>query len=138
MTREVLRNPFFTVALDEAAAIARITRSAEPFPTPAEASNRWLEVSASLDRVGRKGRSLLTDLRLAPARNDPAFEQAVLAVIPRIHHAFRRNAVVVRLAAGVLQVRRHARQDRVDRLVTSSEEEALAYLKEADDPSAPS
>lgn len=127
---EVLHTPFFVVTVDEEAALCRITRTSEPFASAKEAQSRWLEVSAALDRVGRQDRCLLTDLRLGPARNDPAFEVAVRSVVPRVHHGFRRNAVLVRMAAGALQIRRHAREDGVERLVTDSEEAALAYLRE--------
>ncbi len=127
---EVLQTPYFVVTVDAEAALCRITRTSEPFPSAKEAQSRWLEVSAALDRVGRKDRCLLTDLRLGPARNDPAFEAAVRSVVPKVHHGFRRNAVLVRMAAGLLQIRRHAREDGVDRLVTDSEDAALAYLRE--------
>ncbi len=50
------------------------------------------------------------------------------AIVHDLHRGFRRNAVLVRLAVAVLQIRRHAREDGIERLVTDSEDEALAYL----------
>ncbi len=132
--QEVLRNAYFVVAVDEK--VALITRSSEPFPTVEESTKAWLGVSAALDRAGRAGRCLLSDLRLGPARNDPAFERAVLALLPRIHRGFTKNAVLVRLAVGALQIRRHAREDGIERLVTDSEEAAYAYFNEPPLPSA--
>ena len=70
------------------------------------------------------------DLRLGPARNDPDFEKAMRKVVARLHNGFRRNAVLVRMAAGALQIRRHAREDGVERLVTDSEEAAQSYLRD--------
>lgn len=128
--REVLRTPYFVVTVDEEPALIRITRTGEAFASAKEAQSRWLEVSAALDQAGRQDRCLLTDLRLGPARNDPAFEAAVRSVVPKLHQGFRRNAVLVRLAVGVLQIRRHAREDGVERLVTDSEDAALVYLRE--------
>ncbi len=126
---ELLRNPYFVVELEEAPRLILLTRTSEPFASVAEAAARWLEVVAALDRGGRGDRALLTDLRLGPARNDPAFEQAVRAILPDVHRGFRKNAVLVRLAVGAMQIRRHAREDGIERLVTDSEEAALAYLR---------
>jgi hypothetical protein len=128
--REVLRNPYFLIVVDEEAQLVRLTRLGEPFPDASEVSRRWLEVTSALDRAGRSGRGLYTDLRLGPARNDPAFEQAVRAVLPLIHRGFVCNAVLVKLAVGALQIRRHAREDGIDRLVSDSPEEAERYLRE--------
>lgn len=128
--REVLRTQWFVVMVDDHEGIVRLTRTAEPFATVEEVTRGWLEVSAALDRIGRKGRSLLSDLRLGPARNEPAFEAAVMAVVPKIHAGFRRNVVLVRMAVGALQIRRHAKTDGIERLVTDSEDDALAYLRE--------
>ncbi len=129
---QLLKNRYFVVTLEEEAKLIRITRTETPFPSVDEVTSRWLTIRAILDREGREGRGLLIDLRLGPARNDPAFEEAVRAVLPTIHRGFRRNAVLVRLAVGALQIRRHAREDGVERLVTHSEEEALAYCLEPD------
>ena len=126
--REVLRTVYFVVEVNER--LARITRTTEPFPSVQAVTDGWLGVSAALDRAGRTGRGLLVDLRLGPARNDPDFERAVVALVPRVHRGFGRNAVLVRMAAGALQIRRHAREDGIDRLVTDSEEVAYAYLEE--------
>lgn len=128
--RELLRNPYFVVTLYEEEELIRLTRTEEPFSSLEEVASRWLEVCAVFDRAGRKGRALLSDLRRAPARNDPEFEKTVRSILPHIHRQFRRNAVLVRLAVGGLQIRRHAREDGIERLVTDSEEEAWAYCRE--------
>ena len=69
-------------------------------------------------------------MRLAPARNDPEFEKTVTALLPAVHAGFLRNAVLAKLAVGALQIRRLAKSDGIERLITSSEDEALRYLKE--------
>jgi len=128
---EILRTPYFVVRFDAAEKIVRMWRSSEPFPNLESVTQGWLELVAGLDRLGRSGRCLLADLRDGPARNDPAFEQAVLQVVPRVHAGYLRNAILVKLAAGALQIKRHAKSDGIERLITSSEDEALAYLREA-------
>jgi hypothetical protein len=128
--REVLHSPYFVVTVDDHEGIVRVVRTTLPFATVAEVTRGWLDVVAALDRAGRKGRSLLADLRLGPARNEPDFEQAVRAIVPRVHAGFVRNAVLVRMAVGALQIRRHAKSDGIDRFVTDSEDEAIAYMRD--------
>lgn len=128
--REILRTPYFVMHLDESAQLVRMWRTSEPFPSLEAVRAGWQSVIDACDRVGRKGRCYLADLRAGPARNDPAFEQIISAMIPRIHAGFLRNAVLVKLAIGALQIKRHAKGDGIDRLITSSEQEALAYLRD--------
>lgn len=127
MGRVLLKTIHFVVT-EESELLIRLTRTSETVGVGAEAVALWMEVSDVLDRAGRKGRCLLCDLRLAPSRNDPEFERTMRQVVPKIHQGFTRNAVLVRMAAGALQVRRHAREDGFERLITDSEEQALEYL----------
>jgi len=127
MGRVLLRTIHFVV-IEESEQLIRLTRTSEPVGVGDDAVARWMEVSEVLDRAGRKGRFLLCDLRASPPRNDPEFERTMGQVVPKIHQGFARNAVVVRMAAGALQVRRHAREDGIERLITDSEEQALDYL----------
>ncbi len=105
-------------------------RTSEPFPNLQAVRAGYESVIEAFDRVGREGRCLLSDLRAGPARNDPEFERIVIPMIPLLHVGFLRNAILVQLAVGALQIKRHAKSDGVERLITSSEEEALRYLKE--------
>lgn len=127
---ELLRTRYFVVRIDARTRIVYLWRSPEPFATLDEARRGWLSVVDALDRCGRLSRCLLTDLRDGPARNDPEYESIVREVVPRVHAGFLRNAVLVRMAAGALQIKRHARGDGIERLITSNEQEAIEYLKE--------
>ena len=128
--REILRTPYLVMHVDDSAQLVRMQRTSEPFPSLDEVRSGWLGVIDACDRAGRRGRCFLGDMRLGPARNDPAFEQIVLPLIPHVHKGFVRNAVLVKMAVGALQIKRHAKSDGVERLITSSEEEALQYLRE--------
>lgn len=132
---EILHTRYFVARFDRRSRIIHVWRSPEPFPTIDDARTGWLSVVDALDRCGRSGRCLLSDLRDGPARNDPEYEDLVRHVVPRVHAGFLRNAILVRMAVGALQIKRHAKGDGIDRLITSSEEEAIAYLKEAFPPS---
>lgn len=128
---EILHTPYFVIRAFAADPIVRLWRSGEPFPTLDAVRSGWLSVVDALDRHGRSGRCLLSDLRDSPARNDPAFEQVMLPIVPRVHAGFLRNAILVKRAVGALQIKRHAKSDGIERLITSSEDEALAYLRDA-------
>lgn len=127
--RELFRDPYLCVLYDPAGQIFWSVRSTEPFPSVEQGVKSWSLVSDTMDRAGRAGRCYLSDLRAGPARNDPEFEQAIGKLLPKLHAGFVRNAVLVRMAVGALQIQRHARQDGVARLVTSNEQEALHFLR---------
>lgn len=126
---EILHTRYFVARFDRRSRIVHLWRSPEPFPTLDEARDGWLSVVEALNRCGRSGRCLLADLRDGPARNDPEYEEMVRQIVPRVHAGFLRNAILVRMAVGALQIKRHAKGDGIERLITSSEAEALDYLK---------
>ena len=80
--------------------------------------------------MGRTGRGLLVDSRLAPGRNDPGFEAAMTEFRRQALPGFAATAVLVQSATGRLQAQRITRQDSTDQLVTSDEAVAVAYLLE--------
>lgn len=127
---EVLQSRYFTVAVSGAEKLARIDRTDVPFDSIDEVTRAWREVDAALRKTARRGRSLLIDMRLAPPRNDPAFETAVRSILPDIRRGYRRIGVLVRSAAGGLQVSRLARADGAEEYISSNEAELIAYLKE--------
>jgi hypothetical protein len=130
--KQIFRDDYFTALADERLGIVRTIRSDKPF-----ASMRELEVSfagliKALDDLGRARYALLADIRAAPGRNDPQFEEALQRVRLRWISGFRKVGVLVQSAVGLLQVKRYARQDGVKRLVTNDEDELLEYLTQTD------
>jgi hypothetical protein len=88
-------------------------------------------VSRVLDdarRAGRRQLAQLVDLRLAPGRNEPEFEKAMLRVRPLVMRGFSRIGILVQSTVGALQIKRHVREDGIERMVSSSESELLSYL----------
>jgi hypothetical protein len=71
----------------------------------------------------------VTDLRLAPPRNDAAFEQATRSLRAALSAHFARVAVLLQTPVGVLQVNRINRDDGSALFVTMSEEEALRFAR---------
>lgn len=127
--KEIFANQHLKVLADPVERLVRVVRSSIPFETVDEITTGWSEVSRSFDRVGRTGLCVLMDLRGGPARNDPAFESTVTAALVGVRRGLLRIAVLVRTAVGGLQVRRIARASGAEEFITSSEPEALEYLR---------
>ncbi|WP_437734450.1 hypothetical protein [Sorangium sp. So ce1335] len=129
--KEVLRNAHFVVAVDHTAKIVRVMRTAEPFESIEQIEQKCQENIDALALVDRSAMSLLLDIRAAPARNDPKFESATLKLRTGAVRGFARVAVLVGTSAGALQVRRHSREDGVERMISDDEGELLDYLAAA-------
>lgn len=130
----VFSSEHFTVDIERATQLARITRTTTPFASPEELAEKWLETSRAIDRFdpgrrhGRSKLSLLVDLRAAPGRNDPAFEEAMLRIRPVVMFGFRRLGILIKTPAGALQIQRHVREDGIERRIGSDEAALVTYL----------
>ncbi|EYF07699.1 hypothetical protein [Chondromyces apiculatus] len=105
--REIHRSDYSFITVDDARGLIRRVRTSVPFPSIAElrtSSEASLQALATLDRTRY---AQLADVRLAPPRNDPAFEEYVAAYARPLFTGFRRSALLVRTHAGRLQVTRN-------------------------------
>jgi hypothetical protein len=125
---ELYRDDYIVVYGDPRGPLLRGVRTDRPWPSLEVLQNSYAGVLAAVDRIGRRGRVMLTDMRAAPGRNDPAFEAAVGAIKPRLYEGMTRIAVLVRTSIGALQIKRLVQEDGIERLVTTDEAEALAHL----------
>ncbi|AKT38959.1 hypothetical protein [Chondromyces crocatus] len=125
---ERFRSPHLVVAVDEAHAHVRVTRTAEPFRTLEELQAAYATLIPALDAIGRAGRTLLVDLRSSPGRNDAAFEQAMRALRPSYLGGYTRVGVLVQSVIGAMQVQRYAREDGIERLITADGDALAAHL----------
>lgn len=125
---------YLTMTLEEGGALVRLTRTDRQFPDLAQLERIYDEVCRILDRLGRGGRGLLSDLRRAPGRNDPSFESALHKVLPRLLTGFDRSAACVATAVGGLQLRRMSREGNIERMVSTDELELVRYLLRLDPP----
>ena len=71
---------------------------------------------------------LLTDLRDAPSRNDPEFEERFAPYRAQMTRAAAENAVLVRTRVGALQIRRLAQRDDAALEVFHEDADARAWL----------
>jgi hypothetical protein len=117
-----MTNDYFVI--QQVGDVVRLTRTTLPMPAKAE------EIREVYDAAGRAlnqyaGLKVLVDLRGGPVgRNDDAFEAVSSEATRRMVERFTKVAVLVKSAAGKLQIKRLSSS----RAVFRDEAEALAYL----------
>lgn len=126
---ELYRDEYVVVLAEPDGRVVRVIRTAKNHPSPQVMEQSYLLVALALDRHGRSGRGLLMDVRNAIGRNEPEYEAPLRRVRQRNDAGFARIAVLVRTSAGLLQLLRLSEEDGVLRLITTSEEAALSYLR---------
>lgn len=126
---ELYRDEYVALTLEPDGVIVRMTRTALPHPSPEVMEHSYRGVARALDKAGRHGRSMLVDSRQAIGRNEPAYEAAFTRSRQRIDPGLSRIAVLLRTSVGMLQVKRFSEEDGTARLITTSEEDALEYLR---------
>src|SRR5687767_3826044 len=114
--REIHRSAYFVLSVDDQLRLVRRARTEEGFPSVsiAEASYDAMLEAFARESIHRPSHSLLADVRRAPARNDPAFEQTVERYYARLYGGFRRAATLVKTQAGRLQITRLSRAHGMD------------------------
>lgn len=125
----LFEHPLLRVTLDATAGVVRYERTDLRFESIADVKrvhDAFFEVAFELPRGTY---ALLLDVRLAPPRNDPEYEAAIAGYMDRLMRHFRKCALLVKTAAGRLQVMRlEARSKRPAAAVFFDESEALAHL----------
>lgn len=125
---EIFANEYVTARLEYDGKLVRIVRTALAFPDAETAERAYAPLLAAVDKLGRAERVVLSDMRLAPGRNDPAFEAAFARIRKRMFGGFRKAATLVQSKVGLLQISRLIREDRMERMASENEAEVLAYL----------
>jgi hypothetical protein len=136
--RELYRGEHIIVTLDEGRKLLWRRRTAAPYRSSEQAALTYEAVIRASEPVQGPEYVLLSDMRLAPPRNDPFFEQVVHQHYDRLYAGFRKIALLVYTEVGRLQAQRMARPSVVGRLrCFCDEREALAYLLNPASPSIP-
>ena len=132
----LFRNDYLTLEVepigpgeDAAKPILRCTHQDRDYPRAEDCAIAYEQVARVVDELGRHRYALLVDMRLSPMRNDPEYEKALAQARSRLLNGFRRIAVIVRTAVGLLQAKRHRREDASDFEVFHEEGAALAHLR---------
>lgn len=124
----LLQTRYCALDLDTTTVVVRYTRTDVPYETFPAIYEEAARIEAAMRDLPSDYR-VLVDLRPAAPRNDPAFEVAIRALRIQVYAGATRVAILVRTAAGMLQTRRHARDDGVVCEVFDDEEQALAYVE---------
>lgn len=128
--RELYRSPHFILTIDDERRVIRRARTELAFSSLAVAESAYDALLKVTDRIDRSRYAILADTRLAPPRNDPAFEQFVASLNPRLYGGYRRIAALVKTQAGRLQLARIFQERGLNAKVFMDEAAALAYLAE--------
>lgn len=125
---DIHRNDYVVITLEFEGRIVRYRRTATPFPSLATAKEVYDGILRAYDRIGKQGRGLLIDARDAIGRNDPEFEALLIDFRSKSLTGFAANAVLIKTAVGMLQVKRHGKTEDRLRVVTADPEEAIEHL----------
>ena len=127
---QLVSNSFLGVSVDFVRQLVRVTRSSER-GSIGQITHAFADAVLALDRVERGRFGLLVDLRAAPGRNDPDFENAMAKQRLELLRGFAAIAILVQTAAGQIQISRIGREDGVDVAVFTDEFTAITWLEGA-------
>ena len=106
----------------------RVIRHDVPFDTLEDVVTAYGGAAEALERMDRARMGVVVDLRSAPSRNDPEFEQALAPHRKRFLHGWVRTVILVRSQVGRMQVQRHGGDDGGKPIVVTEPAEAARLL----------
>jgi hypothetical protein len=122
----LLETPYCTLDWDEDRSLVWFVRTAVPYRRAADIVREGMLVHRAFAKAGRA--RVLVDLRAGALCDDPAFEAAITTLRRVLFSGGERMAILAGTAIGVLQARRHVREDGFRVEVFSREEDALAFF----------
>jgi len=121
---------FWKIATEREHHMVRLYRTAAPYVEMADINASFVHIDRALTGIDRRSWRLLIDLREGPRRNDAEFETTMDRYRKGLVTSFRRTAIVVKSATGLLQVKRHMHEDgALHAAVFMSEIQAMQYLE---------
>jgi serine/threonine-protein kinase len=124
----VLSNDYWLMQVDDASRVVHLRRNTVAFESIDTLIVQNQDVIARI-RPYHADWGVVVDMRLAPARNDAEFEDAMRYLRKELNRRFARISVLVSSAAGMLQVTRLDRSDGKPTFVTQSEEAAVQFAR---------
>jgi hypothetical protein len=129
MSRKVLHDdPWLHVEHDPVLHLVIMRRTAEPLSEAVADQNPLAKVRLALLAIDRASTGVLVDMRAPQIRSDALMDR-VNREFQELIRGFRRTAVLVRTATGLLQVGRTAREGATGSKGFTEEAEALAWLR---------
>ena len=126
--RTLIATEHYILEEDEAHRVAVLRRTPVPFKSIdeiVESNDRVLEQL----KPYHAGYGAIVDMRQAPPRNDPSFENAMSRLRNRVTEVFARVAVLLESSVGVLQVDRLGRAEGGKTFATQSEAAATRFAR---------
>jgi sulfite reductase alpha subunit-like flavoprotein/cytochrome b involved in lipid metabolism/gamma-glutamylcyclotransferase (GGCT)/AIG2-like uncharacterized protein YtfP len=126
MMNTLVSSDLWLMEEDKKRKVVVLKRSAQPVHDTRELILKNQEVMA---RMGPEHAAygIVVDMRQAPSRNDPEFENAMRLLRSEVAKRYARVAVLVTSAVGVLQVARMSRNEGAETFATQSEQAALRF-----------
>lgn len=120
--------PYHEVTVLQGGRIVRLWRSRRPFADAAELSMERRRLVDELNVLGRAGRSLLIDSRLAPHSTEANLQDEFARYRREVMAGYDRVASLVRTKVAILQVNRLLTGQASEFHAFDTEEEAIEYL----------
>ena len=108
--------------------VIRVQRSERPYQSAADLNQERLLLGEALDKLGRTGRGLLIDSRVAPHSTDERLHEEFRRFRLEVARGFERVAALVRTKVGILQVNRLIADSTSSVQPFDDEAAAIAYL----------
>lgn len=124
--KTLLLNNYWVMEEDQAKKIVILKRTALVF-TSTEDVVRANDGVISQIRPAHNQYGIVVDMRQAPLRNDPAFENAMGRLRNELTSRYARLALLLETAVGVLQVNRIGREEGNRTFATRSESAAIKF-----------
>lgn len=119
-----------TLDVDETSGYVRYVRTRQNYASLKEVRDLHAHLGPLMRPYAAQKFGLLLDVREAPSRNDESFERQIIESLGDIMKLFPVQAVLIRSAAGRLQVQRLGKtRGATGESVFSDEAEAMAHLK---------
>jgi cytochrome b involved in lipid metabolism len=124
----VLSSDFWLMEEDQVRKVVVLKRSAQPVEAIDDLILANRNVIAKM-RPDHADYGVVVDMRQAPSRNDPEFEDAMRLLRLEVSKHFARVAVLVTSAVGVLQVARMSRNEGAETFATQDELAAMRFAQ---------
>lgn len=125
----VYQDDYLSVFHERDGKLIRSVRSSRGYPDVAAMEQSYDRMISLVRSFVHRDSVLLSDVRQAPGRNDPAFERAMEEARQRFYPLFRKRGVLVQSTIGKLHINRLIHTDKLERMVSQDEAELLRYLE---------
>ncbi|KYF68094.1 hypothetical protein BE11_17270 [Sorangium cellulosum] len=126
--RQIERNPYTALYHDSLQQLVALKRSSLHYPSMEVLEQNFDRLEQALGIISRHRSVLLVDARDAPFRNDDMFDEPFARRHARLVQGFKKTAVILRSAVGVLQVGRITKGSLQPVSTFTKPEDALLHL----------